>query len=84
MTLTVKLDKDVQRQLDLHCRMKRVTKSQVVSKLIANYLLAQARGPSPYELAEKLKLVGAQRGAPASGAEHSRFLKEKLRARRSG
>ena len=84
MTLTVKLNKDMQRRFDLHCRINRVSKSQVVSKLIENYLLAQARRPSPFELAEKLKLIGAQRRAPASGAEHSRFLKEKLRARRPG
>ena len=84
MTLTVKLDKDVERQLDLHCRIKRVTKSAVVSTLIENYLVAQANRPSPYELARKLKLVGAQRQAAAPGREHSRFLKEKLRARRAG
>ena len=84
MTLTVKLDKDVERQLDLHCRIKRITKSAVVSTLIETYLVAQASRPSPYDLARKLKLVGAQRQAAASGREHSRFLKEKLRARRTG
>ena len=83
MTLTVKLDKDVERQLDLHCRMKRVTKSAVVSTLIKNDLVAQANRPSPYELARKLKLVGAQRQAPARGREHARFLKDKLRVRRA-
>ena len=84
MTLTVKLDKDMERQLDLHCRIKRVTKSAVVSTLIANYLFTQAKRPSPYELARKLKLVGAQRQAPAPGRDHSRFLKAKVRARRTG
>ena len=34
MTLTVKLDKDVERHLDLHCRAQSVTKLEVVSKLI--------------------------------------------------
>ena len=84
MTLTVKLDKDVERQLDLYCRIRRITKSEVVSKLIETYLRTQAQLPSPYELAEKLNLVGAQREAPASGRDHSRFLKEKLRARGAG
>ena len=84
MTLTVKLDKDLERQLDLHCRIKRLTKSAVVSTLIENYLVTHAMRPSPYELARTLKLVGAQRQAPAAGREHSRFLKKKLGARRAG
>ena len=80
MTLTVKLDKDVERQLELHCRKRRITKSEVVSKLIETYLHTQAQRPSPYELARKLKLVGAQRVAPAAARDHARYLKGKLRA----
>jgi len=83
MALTVKLDKDIERHLDLHCRAQSVTKSEVVSKLIENYLKTQARRLSPYELAEKMKLVGAQRTAPAAGKDHSRHLRKKLRARRA-
>jgi len=83
-TLTVKLDKDVERELELHCRRRRVTKSEVVLKLIQTYLQAQAQRSSPYELAEKLNLVGAQRTARAAARDHARYLKEKLRARGPG
>jgi bifunctional DNA-binding transcriptional regulator/antitoxin component of YhaV-PrlF toxin-antitoxin module len=36
----------------------------------------RARRVSPYELAEKMKLIGAQRNAPAAGEDHSRYFRE--------
>ena len=36
----------------------------------------RARHLSPYGLATTMKLIGAQRNAPAAGEDHSRYLRE--------
>ncbi|MGQ0569690.1 MAG: hypothetical protein ACT4P5_09200 [Armatimonadota bacterium] len=80
MTLTVKLRPELEQQLALHCRAHRLAKSEVVARLIEGYLGAQRA--TPYELARRLKLVGAQRRAPAAARDHASYLKARLRARR--
>ena len=83
MTLTVKLRPDVEQRLDLHCRTHRVTKSEVVTRLIETYLSAQRARGTPYALARRLGLVGAQDCAAAAGRDHAAHLKASLRARRA-
>lgn len=83
MTLTVKLRPEVERRLALHCRAQRLAKSEVVARLIEGYLGAQRVRATPYELARRLNLVGAQRRAPAAARDHASYLKAGLRARRA-
>lgn len=79
MTLTVRLDPELEREFAAACRLKRTTKSTVVTELIRGYVKGKAPAMSPFELAEAMGLVGCQERAPAAGRDHSRYLKEKLR-----
>ena len=78
MTLTVRLDPDLEREFEATCRIKRTTKSAVVTDLIRGYVRAKAPAKSPYELAEEMGLIGCVESAPAAGRDHSRYIREKL------
>jgi hypothetical protein len=84
MTLTVRLDPELEREFTATCRLKGATKSTVVTELIRNYVAAKTPALSPFELAEAMGLVGCQAAAPAAGRDHSRYLREKLRNTRAG
>jgi len=79
MTLTVRLDPALEREFETTCRIKRTTKSAVVTDLIRGYVQAKAPAKSPFELAEEMGLVGCLESAPAAGRDHSRFIRNKLR-----
>jgi hypothetical protein len=82
MTLTVKLPEALERDLEVHCKLKKLTKSEVVTRLLEQYLALQAPKPTPYELALKHGIVGCVRGGSRTiGRDHSRLIKAKLRAR---
>ena len=84
MTLTVRLDPELERKFAAACRIKRTTKSAVVTDLIRGYVHSKASGKSPFELAEEMGLVGCIESVPAAGRDHSRFIRNKLRnSRRS-
>jgi hypothetical protein len=81
MTLTVRLDPEIEREFEAACRLGRTTKSAVVTALIRGYVQAKKPAKSPYELAEEMGLVGCLENAPATGRDHSRYLKAKLRGK---
>ena len=82
MTLTVRLDPELEREFSATCKLKRTTKSAVVTDLVRGYVQAKASAKSPFELAEEMGLVGCIESAPAAGRDHSRFISGKLRASR--
>jgi hypothetical protein len=84
VTLTVRLDPDLEREFAAACRIKGTTKSTVVTELIRSYVQAKAPAMSAFELAESMGLVGCQERAPAAGRDHSRYLRENLRNSRPG
>ena len=84
MTLTVRLDPDLEREFTATCRIKGTSKSTVVTELIRGFVQAKAPAMSPFELAEAMGLIGYQARAPAAGRDHSRYLKAKLRNTRPG
>ena len=81
MTLTVRLDPAIEREFAATCRLRRTTKSAVVSELIRGYVNAKTPAKSAYELAEEMGLVGCMEHAPAAGRDHSGFLKARLRSK---
>jgi len=78
MTLTVRLDPELEREFDAACRLARTTKSAIVSDLIRGYVQASTPAKSAFELAEDMGLVGCVEQAPAAGRDHSRFIRDKL------
>lgn len=83
MTLSVRLAPALEREFAQACRLRRSSKSAVVTGLIRAYLRGQAPAKSAFELADEMGLVGCQVRAPAAARDHSRYLKAKLRERRA-
>ena len=84
MTLTVRLNPDLEREFAAMCRVKGATKSTVITELIRSYVHAKAPTMSPFALAQAMGLAGCQVSAPAAGRDHSRYLRAKLRSTRAG
>jgi metal-responsive CopG/Arc/MetJ family transcriptional regulator len=84
MTLTVRLDAELEREFAAACRIKRTTRSAVVTELIRAYVQAKTPAKSPFDLAEEMGLIGCMEHAPATAREHSRYIKEKLRSHPRG
>lgn len=85
MTVTVRLDPQLQEMLERHCRKRRLTKTQVVTRVLREHLAAEAGGAkTPYQLARELGLVGAFASGKGDLAENrKRYLARKLRAKHS-
>ena len=82
MTLTVRLDPELERQLDVVCRYQRLTKSQVVTGLLREFV---AREPqlSSYETGVKLGIIGSDSTGPRdAGARAKKLVRQALRAKR--
>lgn len=80
MTLTVRLEPELEILLEDHCQAEGTTKSAVVTQALRQYLLTLRQKRTPYELGADL--FGADDSA-ASDTSHTykRRLKEKLRAK---
>ena len=85
MTLTVRLDPQLEEQLESYCRKRRLNKTQVITGLLHEHLsLASGSRKTPYQLARKFGLIGAiASGKGDLAANYKRYLKEKLRAKHS-
>ncbi len=85
MTLTVRLEPQLQMQLERHCQARRVTKTQVITELLSAHLgVARARAPSAFESAQALGLVGSFASGRQDNAEKRKaYLKDMLRAKRA-
>lgn len=78
---TVRLDPDLEKEFAVVCRLKRTTKAAAVTEMIRAYVRGKSTKKSPFELAEEMGLVGCVARAPATGRDHSRYLKSKQRTR---
>jgi hypothetical protein len=84
MTLTVRLEPELERELSQVCQHKGVTVTQTVADLIRQFVESERPRKSPFELAKEMGLIGAQKTAPAAGRDHSHYLKDRLRGRSAG
>lgn len=85
MTLTVRLNPQLREQLERHCRKRRLSKSQVVTRLLREHLALEAGVTrSPYALAKQFGLIGSFASGKGNLAENRKqYLKQKLRAKYS-
>jgi len=84
MTLTVKLDPALERDLDRHCKTSRLTKSEIVTRLLRQYFDMAVPKASAAALARKHRLIGSfSGGGSARGRDHSRLIKARLREQRA-
>jgi hypothetical protein len=83
MTLTVKLPEDLERDFEVHCKLRRLTKSEVVTKLLAQYLALQAPTKTPGQIAREVGLLKGFEGPVDLAGNRKRYLREALRAKRA-
>jgi len=83
MTLTVRLDAELEEQLDRYCRKRRQTKTEVLTKLLRDHIAATSGGDkTPYQIAREFGLIGAfASGRRDASANRKRYLRERLRAK---
>ncbi len=84
MTLTVKLPEELERDFEIHCKLRRLTKSEVVTKLLAQYLALQAPKNTAYRIAREVGLLKGFAGPADLARNRKRHLREALSAKRSG
>ena len=81
MTLTVRLEPELERKLEAACKRRRATKSTVVTGLIEQFV---AREPAvdSYQVALRLGVIGSDTTASADTAANARkLLRRALRAK---
>jgi hypothetical protein len=85
MTLTVRLDAQLEEALNRYCRKRRKTKSEVLTALLREHLGGAGAGArTPFELAHELGVIGSFASRKGDLAENRRrYLREKLRAKHS-
>jgi predicted transcriptional regulator len=85
MALTVRLDPKLERELEAICTRDRVTKSEIVIRLLRAHLARSRKAGAANQAATRLRLVGAfASGTGDLAASHSTRIKEVLRGKRSG
>lgn len=81
MTLTVRLDPEIEDRLDAACKKRRTTKSAVVNGLVREFL---AREPqeSAYDAAVRLGIIGCDPTGPADVAANAKkYVQRAIRAK---
>ena len=81
MTLTVRLEPELERKLEAVCKRRRTSKSTVVTGLIQEFV-AREPAASSYEVAVRLAVIGNDTTAPADiAANAKKRLRRVLRAK---
>lgn len=83
MTLTVKLPEDLERDFEIHCKLRRVTKSEIVTRLLSQYLALQKPKKTTRQIAKEVGLLKGFEGRPDLSRNRKRYLKEALVAKQS-
>ena len=82
MTLTVRLDPELERRLEAVCERRRTTKSAVVTELVREYVAREPEASS-YEIAERLGVIGCDVSRPdvAVAANAKALVRQAIRAK---
>ena len=81
MTLTVRLEPELERKLAAACKRRRATKSTVVTGLIEEFV-AREPAANSYQVALRLGVIGSDTSASAdTAADAKKLLRRALRAK---
>ena len=81
MTLTVRLDPELEHKLEAACKRRRVTKSTVVTGLIEEFVAREPEASS-YQVAARLGVIGSDTTAAADTAANAKkVVRRVLRAK---
>ena len=75
MALSVRLEPAVEQELEAHCRRERVSKSEVVNRLLKSFLEKQHGGVSFYDLGKDLGFFGCMDGPPDLSVNRKKYLR---------
>ena len=75
MTLTVKLPENLERDFEIHCKLHGLTKSEVVTKLLAQYLALQTPKKTPHQIAKEVGLLKGFDGPPDLAANRKKYFR---------
>lgn len=71
MTLTVRLDPELERRLESVCERRRTTKSAVVTDLVREFVAREPEASS-YEIAARLGVIGCDMSRPGPVAANAK------------
>lgn len=81
MTLTVRLDPELERRLESVCKRRRTTKSAVVTDLVRQ-LVAREPQESAYEVAKRLGVIGCDPTGPVdASASVKKYARRAIRSK---
>lgn len=81
MTLTVRLDPEIERRLEAVCKKRRTTKSAVVSTLVREFLAREPQA-SAYEIAKRLGIIGSVASGPSDISRNAKkYVRRAIRAK---
>jgi metal-responsive CopG/Arc/MetJ family transcriptional regulator len=81
MTLTVRLDPELERKLESVCERRRTTKSAVVTDLVREFVARQPEASS-YEIAARLGVIGCDKSRPGPvAADAKAYVRRAIRAK---
>jgi len=81
MTLTVRLDPDLERRLESACKRRRTTKSAVVTDLVREFIAREPEASS-YEIAARLGVIGCDMSQPGPVAANAKaYVRRAIRAK---
>lgn len=83
MTLTVRLDPDLEREFEEACAKQHATKSDVVVRLVRQFVALNPTRSS-YDIAKEVGLIGCARGGNADlSANAKAYARKAIRAKHS-
>lgn len=81
MTLTVRLDPELERRLESVCERRRTTKSAVVTDLVRQLVACEPQ-ESSYDVARRLGVIGCDPTGPAdASANAKKYVRRAIRAK---
>lgn len=83
MTLTVRLDPLIEQELAAHCRRERLSKSEVVNRLLRSFLDQQRPAKSFYDAAKDGGLIGCAPGTPDLSVHRKQYLRRRHAQKRA-
>jgi hypothetical protein len=83
MTLTVRLNAPLEQELAAHCRRERMSKSEVINRLLKSFLEQQRPAHSFYEAAKASGLFGCVEGGPDLSVNRKKHLRARYLKKRA-
>lgn len=81
MTLTVRLDQDLERRLESACKRRHTTKSAVVTGLVRDFVAREPQA-SAYEIAARMGVIGCDTTGPTDVAANAKkYVRRAIRAK---